>query len=203
MHLHSCVLKRTIDREGPAARGNREYERLMQMSTSSRTSAYTATQSPAMSALPSEGKSWRITCFGTPLFISLIIFLDYSQGATFYDPRRNNIPFTHGSPYTAFAHQYAANGPTLGGWSPAAVSMNNQYSYPYPDTRNAANYSVAAAGSVSQGGLNQQAAAFTPRGAINPNQYNVGIPGYSVNGNADPNMLTERFQRFAINARQS
>lgn len=61
------------------------------------------------------------------------------------------------------------------------------------------NYSVAPTGHThGSGGLNQQAAAFTPRASHFP----VNTLGYQANGGAEQNMLMEHFQRLAVNTRQ-
>lgn len=73
------------------------------------------------------------------------------------------------------------------------------YPYPYPENRDAINYSVATSGSNPGGGLNQQAATFTPRAAHFP----IGTLDHQNNGVAEQNMLRDQFQRLAVNARQS
>lgn len=73
------------------------------------------------------------------------------------------------------------------------------YPYPYPENRDIGNYSVAPSDNSHAGGLNRQAAAFTPRAA----HFSPGNLGYQNNGNAEQNMLMEQFQRLAVNARQS
>ncbi|KAE9961779.1 hypothetical protein BLS_001340 [Venturia inaequalis] len=163
-----------IDREGPAARGNREFERMVQMSNTPRSNAY-----------PPSGHSLD----------------EYAVAAAQYDPRRNNVPFNGGGQLGAFAHQFTPSGPPQGAWPPASASMLSPYHYPYqyPENRDVGNYSVAPSGNNHGGGLNQQATAFTPRAAHFP----AGSPGYQNNGNAEQNMLMEQFQRPAVNARQS
>jgi hypothetical protein len=76
--------------------------------------------------------------------------------------------------------------------------MSSPYPYPYPENRDPGNYSVAPSGNAHGGGLNQQAAAFTPRAAHFP----ASNHSYQANGSADQNMLMEQFQRLAVNARQ-
>ncbi|TID17565.1 hypothetical protein E6O75_ATG08311 [Venturia nashicola] len=73
------------------------------------------------------------------------------------------------------------------------------YPYAYPENRDAGNYSVAPSSNNHGRGLNQQAAAFTPRAAHFP----AGTFAYQNNGNAEQNMLMEQFQGLAVNARQS
>jgi len=109
------------------------------------------------------------------------------------------VPFTPpAAQYAAFAHQYTPNGPAQGAWPSAPGPMSSPYSYPYPDARDLHNYSVAPPGATHTGGLNQQAAAFTPR-AANPAHF-AGNHGYPSNGG---DALMEQFQRLALQARQA
>ncbi|QDS67732.1 hypothetical protein FKW77_005885 [Venturia effusa] len=161
------------DREGPAARGNREFERMVHMSNTPRTSAYPA-------SMHSNGHSMD----------------DYAAANTQYDPRRNNVPFNGGGQVGPFSHQF-----TPGAWPPSSASMMPPYPYPYPypENRDAGNYSVAPSGNGHGSGLNQQAAAFTPRAS----HFSAGNIGYQNNGSAEQNMLMEQFQQLAINAHKS
>lgn len=178
-----------VNREGPAARGNREFERMVQMSNTPRSNAYTA------NGQSMDGKTSLSILM--PLRLTLP---EYAVAAAQYDPRRNNVPFNGGGQLGAFAHQFTPNGPPQGAWPPTSASMMSPYPYPYPypENRDVGNYSVAPSGN-SHGGLNQQAASFTPRAAQFPN----GTLGYQNNGNAEQNMLMEQVQRLAVNGRQS
>jgi hypothetical protein len=81
--------------------------------------------------------------------------------------------------------------------------MKLPYPYSYSEARDPGNYSVAPTNVGHAGGLNQQAAAFTPRGNPNSAQFASGNHNYPVNSSVDPQMLMEHFQRLAINARQA
>ena len=191
-----------IDRDSPAARGNREYERLY------RNGAYPAvSMSTGMSVVPghvpSDGESSSLGNVSRFLTTK-----DYTSSMTsMYDPRRPNLPFNpNGGHFAHFAHQYGNNVAASGAWPPSGPAMGQAYPFAYPDTRDGAgNYSVAPAGPAalpSSGGLNQQAAAFTPRASIGQGQL-AGTSIYPTNGDHEIGMLGDQFQRFAIDSRRA
>jgi len=178
-----------VDRDGPAARGNREFERVMQMQNPSRMAPNDL--APATKAPVPEGKLDLKDCS-----VHVLTCKDFSRAQ--YDPRRTNNSFAPNSnQFAAFTHQYGPAAAVAGAWPQNGNPA--QYPFVYSNTRDpAGNYSVSAAGVMPSTAMNQQAAAFTPRGIIPHHQFaSNGYPPMS----GDPDiqkLLNEQFQRFAI-----
>ena len=195
-----------INQDTPAARGNREYERLYPNDRNGAFSGGAIANHP-MNALPGAmPPNGMVT---KPSTLPALSQVDYAAAMSpMYDVRRTNIPFSpNASQFTPFAQHYGG----MGGVPP-------QYSFAEPP----GNYSVGPPTTGPPGGVSQQPAAFTPRAfgqhgqmgnKINSNAYprNNGSspPGnngtYQGNsGSNDPNVgnLNDQFQQFGFNPRQ-
>lgn len=179
-----------IDRDGPAARGNREFERVMQMQNSAR---HSMGPGEASSALPgpsaSDGEIDLTTC---SLLIHMLIDGDFPSGMqSHFDPRRTpNTGFAPNGQFAAFANQYRpAAGPMAGHWP--QNGGQGQFAF-YPSTRDAGpNYSISPA-MPQPSSMNQQAAAFTPRAQQKFSGYPTPIESDSQK------LFNEQFHRLTV-----
>jgi hypothetical protein len=186
-----------IDRDGPAARGNREYERVLQMQNQPRMGPRPNDVPPPASGGLSDGElNFEYNSFPT------LTCEDFPTGMQpFYDPRRAqpNPAFASGQ-FAAFAHQYGPNG-TANAWPQNGAPGG--YPFMFPNARenmNTPNYAVSPIGGIPPSAINQQAAVFTPRAAMPQQQQQQ----YATNGGYDEagmhKLLNEQFRSFQIDA---
>jgi hypothetical protein len=182
-----------VDRDGPAARGNREFERVMQMQNQPRPGARPINDaSPVIPNGLSEGEFDSVDCT-----LHVLICGDFPAGMQpFYDPRRPNPAFASGQ-YSAFAHQYGPTGTASGAWPQNGTP--GAYPFMYSGNRESMNpnYSVSNLSAMAPNAMNQQAAAFTPRGAI-PQQQQYPTNGSAYDDASIHKLLNDQFQRFQI-----
>jgi hypothetical protein len=182
-----------VDRDGPAARGNREFERVMQMQNQPRIGARPINDaSPAVPGGQSEGEFGFDGCTQYVLICG-----DFPAGMQpFYDPRRPNPAFASGQ-FAAFAHQYGPNVAANGAWPQNGTPGAYPFMYPNARENMNPNYSVSPVGAMAPNTMNQQAAAFTPRGAV-PQQQQYPTNGSTYDDASIHKLLNDQFQRFQI-----
>jgi hypothetical protein len=182
-----------VDRDGPAARGNREFERVMQMQGQSRVGARPSNEaSPATPGGLSEGE---LKLEGRTLHV--LIRVDFPAGMQpFYDPRRPNPAFGSGQ-FPAFGQQYGPTVPANGAWPQNGTPGAYPFMYPSSRENMNPNYSVSPLAGMAPNAMNQQAAAFTPRGTL-PQQQQYPANGSTYDDASIHKLLNDQFQRFQI-----
>ncbi|KAF2435820.1 hypothetical protein EJ08DRAFT_692393 [Tothia fuscella] len=164
-----------VDRDGPAARGNREFERVMQIQNA-RLGAHTNTAPTDSSSAMLSGTSRE------------------APTQTFFDPRRNNHFHPNGQ-FVPFTHQYGPTVPANGSWP--HNTNTGAYPFAYPNVRDlTGNYSVSPIGAMPH--LNQQANAFTPRGALHQQHFPASNYSHNAEQQDIQKLLNDQLQRFSI-----
>lgn len=205
-HQYSGDAARTqspIDYDSPAARGNREFERLYG-NTTYPAGMTVPTAMDRMAPMLHPGMYLSFSSVQNIVETSWLTSADYPPTMpSAYGPPGAAAPFSpNANQFTPFANQFG-NMPAA--WPQVPPGMGQPFQY--PDA--AANYAVAPPNSVANLPLNQQ--AFTPRAAMGQAQGSrqnhtlaqtqPHTNGHPANGEQDMNTLEDQLRRFNMNQR--